>query len=88
MSLLDRYIFKSVFFTCAAAVGLFTFIVIVPNVAKDILPHVLAGTFPASLVIKLVFGTVNANRRHVIAGVLHLQSMEARWPGLQQELAQ
>lgn len=55
MSLLDRYIFKSVFFTCAAAVGLFTFIVIVPNVAKDILPHVLAGTFPTSLVIKFVF---------------------------------
>jgi lipopolysaccharide export system permease protein len=54
LNLLDRYIFKSTFFTCAAAVGLFTFIVIVPNVAKDILPHVLAGTFPPALVIKFV----------------------------------
>lgn len=31
---------------------------------------------------KLVFGTVNANRRHFESGVLHLRSIEARWPGL------
>jgi len=31
---------------------------------------------------KLVFGTVNANRRHFNAGVQHLQAIEARWPGL------
>ena len=31
---------------------------------------------------KLVFGTVNANRRHFEAGAAHLQSIEARWPGM------
>ena len=54
MNLLDRYIFKSVFFTCMAAVGLFTFIVIVPNVAKDLLPYVLGGQLPGSMFARLV----------------------------------
>ena len=54
MSLLDRYIFKSVLFTCAAAVGLFTFIVIVPNVAKDLLPYILGGQLPGGMFFKLV----------------------------------
>ena len=54
MNLIDRYIFKSVFFTCAAAVGLFTFIVIVPNVAKDLLPYVLSGQLPAGVFARLV----------------------------------
>jgi threonine dehydrogenase-like Zn-dependent dehydrogenase len=31
---------------------------------------------------KLVFGTVNANRRHFEAGVTHMQAVEGRWPGL------
>ncbi|MEE8346333.1 MAG: glucose 1-dehydrogenase [Dehalococcoidia bacterium] len=31
---------------------------------------------------KVVFGTVNANRRHFELGVDHLQEIEARWPGL------
>ncbi len=31
---------------------------------------------------KVVFGTVNANRRHFESGVAHLQAIEARWPGL------
>jgi threonine dehydrogenase-like Zn-dependent dehydrogenase len=31
---------------------------------------------------KLVFGTVNANRRHFELGVRHLAEIEARWPGL------
>lgn len=35
---------------------------------------------------KLVFGTVNANRRHFEAGAAHLQSIEARWPGLLQQM--
>jgi lipopolysaccharide export system permease protein len=43
VNLLDRYIFKSVLFTCAAAVGLFAFIVLVPNIARDLLSYVLAG---------------------------------------------
>lgn len=54
MNLLDRYIFKSVFFTCMAAVGLFTFIVVVPNVAKDLLPYVLSGQLPGSMFARLV----------------------------------
>jgi lipopolysaccharide export system permease protein len=43
VTLLDRYIFKSVLFTCLAAVGLFAFIVLVPNIARDLLAYVLAG---------------------------------------------
>ncbi len=35
---------------------------------------------------KLVFGTVNANRRHFESGVLHLQAIEARWPGLLEKM--
>ncbi len=31
---------------------------------------------------KVVFGTVNANRRHFEAGVRHLQEAATRWPGL------
>jgi glucose 1-dehydrogenase len=31
---------------------------------------------------KLVFGTVNANRRHFETAVLHMQAIEARWPRL------
>jgi threonine dehydrogenase-like Zn-dependent dehydrogenase len=34
------------------------------------------------LMNKVVFGTVNANRRHFEAGVRHLQEIEARWPGV------
>lgn len=54
LNLLDRYIFKSVLFTCAAAISLFAFIVIVPNIAKDLLPHVLAGQLPATAVGRLL----------------------------------
>ena len=54
MNLLDRYIFKSVLFACAAAVGLFAFIVIVPNVARDLLNHMLAGQLPALTAAKLI----------------------------------
>ena len=31
---------------------------------------------------KVVFGSVNANRRHFQSGVRHLQEIETRWPGL------
>ena len=31
---------------------------------------------------KVVFGSVNANRRHFDSGVRHLLEIEARWPGL------
>jgi lipopolysaccharide export system permease protein len=54
VTLLDRYIFRSVLFTCSAAVALFAFIVIVPNVARDLLAYVLAGQLPALVFAKLV----------------------------------
>lgn len=31
---------------------------------------------------KVVFGTVNANRRHFESGIVHLKEIEVRWPGL------
>jgi len=34
------------------------------------------------LMNKVVFGTVNANRRHFESGVGHLREIEARWPGV------
>jgi len=43
VNLLDRYIFKSVFVTCAGAIALFVFIMVVPNVARELLPRVTAG---------------------------------------------
>ncbi len=54
LNLLDRYIFKSVLFTCAAAVGLFAFIVLVPNIARDLLAYVLAGQLSAATFVKLM----------------------------------
>jgi len=51
LTLLDRYIFKSVFVTCAAAVGLLAFVVLIPNVVRDMLAYVLAGQLSV-----LVFG--------------------------------
>jgi len=54
LNILDRYIFKSVLFTTAAAVAVFAFIVIVQNFARDLLAYVLAGQLPAPTFIKLV----------------------------------
>lgn len=55
MNLLDRHLFKSVLFSCAAAVGLFAFIVIVPNIVRDLLGYVLAGQIGAAVFAQLVF---------------------------------
>jgi lipopolysaccharide export system permease protein len=55
VTLLDRYIFKSVLFTCLAAVALFAFIVIVPNIARDLLAYVVQGQLPFATFGKLVF---------------------------------
>jgi lipopolysaccharide export system permease protein len=54
LNLLDRYIFKSVLFTCTAAVTMFAFIVLVPNIAKDLMAYVLAGQIPAATAAKLI----------------------------------
>ena len=55
MNLLDRYIFKSVLGTCLAAVALFTFVLTLGNVIRDLLGHVLAGQFPAMTFLRLVW---------------------------------
>lgn len=75
MNLLDRYIFKSVFFTCLAAVGMFAFIVVVPNIARDLLGHALAGQLPAVTLGKLILllvpvATVYALPMGILTGVL------------------
>ena len=54
MNLLDRHIFKSVFATCAAAVGLFAFVVALPNVVRDLLGPLLAGQLTREAFARLV----------------------------------
>ncbi|MDB6094315.1 MAG: permease YjgP/YjgQ family protein [Verrucomicrobia bacterium] len=54
MNLIDRYIFRSVLFTCLAAVGVFTFIVLVPNVLRDTLVYVLSGQLSLVMFVRLV----------------------------------
>lgn len=54
MNLLDRHILKSVLFTCAAAVALFSFIVALPNVIKDLLGPLLAGQITADRFVRLI----------------------------------
>ena len=54
MNLLDRYVFKSVLFACATAIGLFTFIFTVANFTRDLLPYVLSGQLPYLVLAKLV----------------------------------
>jgi threonine dehydrogenase-like Zn-dependent dehydrogenase len=38
------------------------------------------------LMNKLIFGTVNSNRRHFESGVEHMRAIELRWPGLLKRL--
>ncbi|MDB6168289.1 MAG: permease YjgP/YjgQ family protein [Verrucomicrobia bacterium] len=54
MTLIDRYIFRSVLATCAAAVGVFTFIVLVPNVIRDMLSYVLQGLLSPLMFCELI----------------------------------
>ena len=54
MNLLDRHIFTSVLFTCAAAVGLFAFVVALPNVVRELLGPLLAGQFSFGTFARLV----------------------------------
>ena len=46
MTILDRYIFKSVFFSCAGAVLLLAFMLMLANVLRDLLGPMLAGQLP------------------------------------------
>jgi lipopolysaccharide export system permease protein len=54
LNLLDRHIFVSVLFTCAAAVGLFAFVVALPNVVRELLGPLLAGQFGFETFARLV----------------------------------
>lgn len=53
MNLLDRHIFKSVLFTCIGTVALFTFVLTLGNVIRDLLSHALAGQFPFLTFVRL-----------------------------------
>jgi lipopolysaccharide export system permease protein len=54
LNLLDRHIFKSVLFTCLAAVGLFSFVVALPNIIRELLGPLLAGQLTPAAFARLV----------------------------------
>ncbi len=54
MNLLHRHILWNVLATCAAAVGLFAFVLMVGNALKDLLSFALAGQLAPAAVIKLL----------------------------------
>ncbi|MBI5382095.1 MAG: LptF/LptG family permease [Opitutae bacterium] len=75
MNLLDRYIFKSVFGTCLAAVALLAFVLMVGNVLRDLLGYALAGqidfaTFARLTLLLTPFAFVFALPMGVLTGVL------------------
>ena len=75
MNLLDRHIFTSVLFTCAAAVGLFAFVVALPNVVRELLGPLLAGqfsfgTFARLVALLLPFAISYALPMGILTGVL------------------
>ncbi|MBI2512955.1 MAG: LptF/LptG family permease [Opitutae bacterium] len=54
MKLLDRHIFANVAGTCLAAVGVFTFILLLGNALKDLLGYVLSGQLEPETFVRLV----------------------------------
>jgi lipopolysaccharide export system permease protein len=60
VNLLDRYIFRSVLLTCAGAVALLGFVLIVGNVVRDLLSYVVAGQLPLATFARLVWLLVPA----------------------------
>ena len=60
MNLLDRHIFKSVLFTCTAAVALFSFILMLGNTVKDLLGFLLSGQLSLPIFARLVWLLVPA----------------------------
>jgi lipopolysaccharide export system permease protein len=54
MNLLQRHIFKSVLFSCVAAVGLFAFVLMVGNAVRDLLGYVIAGQLKPEMFAELV----------------------------------
>jgi lipopolysaccharide export system permease protein len=75
LNLLDRHIFVSVITTCAAAVGLFAFVVALPNVVRELLGPLLSGTISIGGFLRLiwlifVFAVSYALPMGVLTGVL------------------
>ena len=54
MNLIHRHIFANVILTCAAAVGLFAFVLMMGNALKDLLPLMLAGQLAWDTSLRLV----------------------------------
>lgn len=54
MNLLHRHIFANVFFTCAASVAMFGFVLMVGNAMKDLLGPMLAGQIAPETFVRLV----------------------------------
>ncbi|MDB6114393.1 MAG: putative permease YjgP/YjgQ family protein [Lacunisphaera sp.] len=53
MNLIHRHIFFSVMLTCAAAVGLFAFVLMIGNALKDLLPLIVAGQLAPDTALRL-----------------------------------
>lgn len=54
MNLIHRHIFANVVLTCGAAVGLFTFVLMLANAMKDLLGYVLQGQIAIDTFIRLI----------------------------------
>jgi len=54
VTLLDRHLCKSVLVTCAAAVGLFAFVLILGNAIRDLLPLMLSGQLEPDVFVRLI----------------------------------
>lgn len=54
MNLIHRHIFANVVLTCGAAVGLFAFVLMLANVLKDLLGHLLQGQIEIDTFIRLI----------------------------------
>jgi lipopolysaccharide export system permease protein len=54
VNLLDRYIFRSAFWTCAGAMAVFSLVLIVGNAIRRLLGYVLAGQLPLSMFGRLL----------------------------------
>jgi lipopolysaccharide export system permease protein len=71
VTLLDRYIFRSVLLTCAGAVGLLSFMFVLVSALKDLLGYILAGQIAVGTVVKLLLLLLPATMPFVLApGVL------------------
>ena len=55
MNLLDRYIFKSTLYACAAAIGIFGFVIALVNAIRDLIGPGLAGQISVAAFGRLLF---------------------------------